>query len=445
MQQSYVRSPNCAKVATLTDSRNNWTNRPIRRNMIRAKIERMAVMRILFFGAYFPRPNNPTTGTWALAQIAALREAGHEVRVISPLPAIPLLITRVLGRGTSAACPARHQWNGIETNYVRWPIYPVGPLAQRFRDDPGSFLRIAWTLSSRRFLKIAAEFRPDIVFAHHGQLGGFVASKVAQRMRVPFFVTEHSFGEVESCANNPRRKRLYAQMLNGISGWIAVAERMRNTMREIFPDAPFLTLHNGAEPIPAELSDTPRPPMLAGRSIVLCATFFYKRKNVPLLVKSFDQIAARHPNALLVIAGDGDDKRNVSSAIESAQNRSQIIALGALSHRDVLQHMVWCDVFAHIGINEPFATVFLEAMMAGKPIIFAHDGGIADVARDGIHGLGVAPNDEAGAAAALDSLLSDGVLRLKLAAAAADLAHTELTWSGNVSRLTGLFEAARRV
>jgi glycosyltransferase involved in cell wall biosynthesis len=405
----------------------------------------MVKLKILFFGAYFPRPNNPTTGIWALAQIAALRDAGHEVRVISPLPAVPLFITRVIGRGTSAACPARHQWNGIETHYVRWPIYPVGPLAQRFRDDPGFFLRIAWALSSRRFLKIAAEFRPGIVFAHHGQLGGFVASKVAHRIRVPFFVTEHSFGEIESCAKNPRRKRLYAQMLGGISGWIAVSERMLNTMREIFPDAPSLTLHNGAELIPAELRDVPRPPLLAGRSIVLCVTFFYKRKNVPLLVKSFDRIAARHPSALLLIAGDGDDRPNVISAIESAHHRSQIMTLGALSHRDVLQHMLWCDVFAHIGINEPFGTVFSEAMMAGKPIIFARDGGIADVVRDGVHGLGVAPNDEAGAAAALDSLLSDSDLRLKLAAAAADLAHTELTWPGNVSRLTRLFEAARRV
>jgi glycosyltransferase involved in cell wall biosynthesis len=402
-------------------------------------------MKILFFGAYFPRPNNPATGTWALSQIVALRDAGHEVCVISPLPAIPLLVTKLLGRGTSAACPPRHQWDGIETHYVRWPIYPVGPLAQRFRDDPGLFLKIAWALSRGRFLKLAAEFRPDVVFAHHGQLGGFVASKVARRIRVPYFVTEHSFGEIESCAKNPRRKRLYAQMLDGISGWIAVADRMRNTMHEIFPGAPALTVHNGAELIPAELRETARPPALSGRPMVLCVTFFYKRKNVPLLVKSFDQIAARHPNALLVIAGDGDDKPNVVSAKDHARHRSQIIMLGTLSHREVLQHMVWCDLFAHIGFNEPFATVFSEAMMAGKPIIFARDGGINDVAQDGVHGLSVAPNDENAAAAALDKLLSDSALRNKLAASATELAHAKLTWSVNAQRLTDLFEAARRV
>jgi glycosyltransferase involved in cell wall biosynthesis len=107
--------------------------------------------------------------------------------------------------------------------------------------------------------------------------------------------------------------------------------------------------------------------------------------------------------------------------------------------------MVWCDLFAHIGINEPFAPVFSEAMMAGKPIIFASDGGINDVARDGVHGLSVAPNDENAAAAALDRLLTDSALRNQLAASATELAHAKLTWPVNAQRLTDLFEAARRV
>jgi glycosyltransferase involved in cell wall biosynthesis len=166
---------------------------------------------------------------------------------------------------------------------------------------------------------------------------------------------------------------------------------------------------------------------------------------VPLLVKAFDRIAARHSNALLVIAGDEDDKPNVVSAKENARHGSQIIMLGALSHREVLQHMVWCDLFAHIGINEPFATVFSEAMMASKPVIFASDGGINDVARDGVHGLSVAPNDEKTAAAALDRLLGDSALRNKLAASATELAQAKLTWSVNAQTLTDLFEVARRV
>ena len=401
-------------------------------------------MKILFFGVYFPRPNNPTTGTWALSQVTALRDAGHQVRVISPVPAIPLMVSKLLRRGTSAACPPRHVWNGIETDYVRWPIYPVGPLSRRFKENPRLFLKIAWAITQLRFLAIARKFHPDVIFAHHGQHSGYLASRVARRLGVNFFVTEHSFGEIESCAHNPLRRRHYLDMTRGISGWFAVANRMRDAMHRIFPDAPALTLHNGAELIPAALERVPRPPQLAGHLVVLCVTFFYTRKNVPLLIKSFDAIAGRHPSALLVIGGDGDDRAAVESAVGAARHQSQIVLLGALSHRDVLQNMVWCDVFAHIGINEPFATVFSEAMMAGKPIIFANDGGINDVAKNGVHGLSVEPDDAASAADALDTLLTDGALRQKLGASAGELARRELTWKANASNLTERFQAALR-
>jgi glycosyltransferase involved in cell wall biosynthesis len=401
-------------------------------------------MRILFFGAHFPRPNNQTIGTWALSQVTALRDAGHDVKVISPVPAIPVFVTKILRRGTSAICPPRHTWKGIEAEYVRWPVYPVGPLAKWLRERPGLFVKFAWKLSKAKFLRIARQFAPDVVFAHHGQLSGFVASEVARHLSVPFFITEHNFNDIESCSKSAPRKHHYLETIRGIVNWIAVANRMRDTMREIFPGVPAVTVHNGAELIPAELRTNPRPADLSGHLVVLCVTFFYKRKNVPLLVESFDQIAGRYPNALLVIAGDGDDKLAVVAAAEKASHRKQIVLRGAMGHREVLQHMLWCDVFAHIGIDEPFATVFSEAMMAGKPIIFATDGGITDVAIDGLHGLSVLPGDRASTANAMDRLLADAVLRERLGSAAANLADTQLTWAKNARNMLGLFQEALR-
>jgi glycosyltransferase involved in cell wall biosynthesis len=403
-----------------------------------------SAMRILFFGAHFPRPNNPTIGTWALSQVTALRNAGHEVHVVSPVPAIPVFITKILGRGTSAVCPPRHIWKDIKTDYVRWPVYPVGPLEKWLQRYPGLFVGLGWALSSRKFLRIAVKFGPDVVFAHHGFLGGFIASKVARKLSVPFFITEHNFNDIESCANSPSRRRHYLQTTRGISSWIAVADRMRDAMLRIFPDVPALTIHNGAELIPPQLKAVPRPAAFAGHLIVLCVTFFYTRKNVPLLVESFDSIAERHPGALLVIGGTGDDRQRVAEAAQKAKHFSQIILLGALNHNEVLQHMIWCDVFALIGVNEPFATVLSEAMMAGKPIIYSADGGITDAVTDGMQGLSVLPGDGPSAARAMDKLLGDVRLREQMGSAAAELAHGQLTWAANAKNIAARFEAALR-
>ena len=332
--------------------------------------------------------------------------------VISPVPAIPVFLTKVLGRGTSAVCPPKHSWDGIETNYIRWPVYPVGPAAKWLKNWPGLFLTLGWGISKRRFIQAARRFAPDVVFAHHGQLGGFAAAEIARSLNVPFFVTEHNFNDIASCETNVRRRRHYSHVTRGIGKWIAVANRMLDSMRLVFPDVPATVVHNGAERLPTEFKDCRAPPaILEGRLVVLCVTFFYKRKNVPLLIEAFDDIASRHPRALLVIGGDGEDSAAIQAAVGEAKQGSQVLLLGPMAHKDVLQHMVWCDIFALIGIDEPFGVVFTEAMMAGKPIIYCNDGGITDVVVSETHGLGVAPGDRKGTASALDRLLADSGLR----------------------------------
>jgi glycosyltransferase involved in cell wall biosynthesis len=403
---------------------------------------RQCSMRILFFGAYFPRPNNPTIGVWALSQLLALRDAGHEVKAVSPVPAIPRVVSRLLKRGTSAACPPQYRWDGIEVDYVRWPLYPVGPLAKSFRDRPGFWLELAWTFSAGKMHAIAKDFAPSIVFAHHGQFTGLIAAQVSRRLRVPYLITEHAFGEIESCATNIHRKRYYARITEGASAWIAVSNRMKKTMLQVFPGAPAVTVHNGGDELPAALSGVDRPAALMGRLVILSVSFFYKRKNVPLLIASFDAIAQRHPSACLVIVGSGDDEAAILAAAKGAKHASQIILCGRLSHREVLQYTAWCDIFANIAVHEPWATVFSDAMMAGKPIVFSTDCGICDVAENGVHGISVEPGSQASASAAVDILLRDSALRLRMGAAAELLAKTQLTWAANASQMTALFDDA---
>jgi glycosyltransferase involved in cell wall biosynthesis len=363
------------------------------------------------------------------------------VHVICPVPAVPRWAAKLLGQGTSATCPPRHDWDGVETDYVHWLVFPVGPLAEPLQRRPAPFVKLAWQLSGRRFLAIARSFSPDVIFAHHAQFSGFIAARLARQLKVPYFISEHSFSDLESCASNHRRKQHYLETIDGIGAWIAVAKRMSATMHDIFPGVPIATVHNGADAIPDEFRKRPRPPAMAKKVIVLCVTFFYKRKNVPLLVAAFDQIAHRHPEALLQIIGDGEDQSAVLAAVGAAAHRSQIQLLGKLSHPEVLQHMAWCDLFANIGINEPYGVVFAEALRAGKPIVYAADCGITDVVTDGVHGFGVTPGDRDSASAALDRLLGDAAFRRRMGLAASELAESRLTWTYNAKVMIRMFQA----
>jgi glycosyltransferase involved in cell wall biosynthesis len=126
---------------------------------------------------------------------------------------------------------------------------------------------------------------------------------------------------------------------------------------------------------------------------------FYERKNFPGLIQAFNFVAEKYPNVVLRIFGDGPDRIKVEQAKDASPFKDRIKIPGKISHAEVLQQMQDADIFALIGWREPFATVFLEAMAAGLPLIACNDGGIAEV----IHSVDVdAPALDAGRSA-LDS------------------------------------------
>ena len=102
--------------------------------------------------------------------------------------------------------------------------------------------------------------------------------------------------------------------------------------------------------------------------------------------------------------------------------------------------MVWADCFALVGWDEPFATVYLEAMAAGKPIICCNDGGINDVIQDKVHGLTVPPKDVEATAKALEQMLANPEQRQKMGKEAKILIERSLTWDAKAQELIQRFQ-----
>ncbi len=216
---------------------------------------------------------------------------------------------------------------------------------------------------------------------------------------------------------------------------IGVGDRMAQLIRDLFAPRRVHTLHTAANPLPAQMLRRQRPVELDQREVVLAVGGFYPRKNFPLLVRAFAAVASRRPKAVLRIIGDGEDRPGVEQAIATTGLHERVSLLGHQPHDVVLQEMVWCDVFALVGRSEPCATVYMEAMAAGTPLLVASDGGINDVIRDGVHGRVVAPGNTEETAEALGELLADRGGRERMGEAGRILQQTELTWDRNAATL----------
>jgi glycosyltransferase involved in cell wall biosynthesis len=403
-----------------------------------------ALPRVLMLATYFPKPLNPLMGNWALAQAQALRRNGVDILVASLTSWVPQFLALSRGARAYARCPDRFDWGGLPSVYPRWLYYQVGPARTLNRRYPGTAGAIGWWTAKAGLLSLARQFRPQLIYAHHTEVNGCVASLLQRKTGLPFLVTDHDFGEVESCRAFPARKRLFARVARQSSAMIAVSQRMEREIKSQFPFARTCTIPNGADPIPKAVLQNGRPAALRGKQVVFSCGTFYHRKGFPLLVDAFARVAAKFPNAELRVAGDGEERPEVEERIRQHGLASRVTLLGTLSHAEVIQEMVWCDVFALIGWDEPFATVYLEALSAAKPVLCCSDGGITDVVKNGEHGFTVPPRDAVAAAEALTLLLGSEELRRRFGAASLTLFETSLTWDRHARRMIDLFAGTLR-
>lgn len=392
----------------------------------------------------FPRPNLPTFAVWALKQAQAIQRQGVDIQVVSLVPWLP----RFLGRKSATArkyldCPPRYTWDGLEVEYPRWLLYQFGQLKRQSMKNPGPQQALAWQSVKRRLLKKVREFQPDVIYAHHTWTNGDLARRLGKITGIPFIVTDHDFAEIESCGQYAARQAYHRRVMQAAFCTVAVAKRMEQGMRKhILADGRIRTIYNGADPIPPAMLEKPRPPELQGKLVIHSAGLFYPRKGFPKLVEAFAMVATKYPQAILRISGDGQDRPAVEQVIRDCGMETRVTLLGVQPHQQVLQEMAWSDVFALIAIDEPYATVFSEAMSAGKPIIWASDGGFAEVVADGVNGCAVPPLAVAETASALDRLLGTAELRTRMGRTNRDLLESTLTWDANAAAMTMLFRAA---
>lgn len=147
------------------------------------------------------------------------------------------------------------------------------------------------------------------------------------------------------------------------------------------------------------------------RPVILSVAHMYPRKRIDTLLTAFRTVATHHGEAELRIVGWGQEYRRLVRLAESLGLSQRVRFLGHVSPEALFHHYMNCEIFCLPSVQEGFGIVFLEAMVAGKPIVAANAAAVPEVVRHGINGLLVAANDSSELAEALLTLLENRDLR----------------------------------
>jgi len=161
-------------------------------------------------------------------------------------------------------------------------------------------------------------------------------------------------------------------------------------------------------------------------------------KNHVDLVAAWREVVAVHPDATLLIVGDGPSRGDIEKAVASAGLSESIQLLGR--REDVPDLLRTVDGVVSASVDEALPTALIEAGASGLPVVATDAGGTREIVVDGVTGRLVPLRDVPALAAALLEVIDNPELAAAYGAAGRAQAEEKYSMPRWVERLELLYK-----
>jgi len=174
-------------------------------------------------------------------------------------------------------------------------------------------------------------------------------------------------------------------------------------------------------------------PTVAGEGpYLLCVAHTYPHKNVALLVRAFNRLAAEIPHRLVLVGRPQRGEREAAAAL-AASPPGRVLQFANLPRSALIALYQAADWFVFPSLYEGFGLPVLEAMCAGAPVLATRAGAIPEVGGECI--CYVDGRDETEWAAALRAALALPRAERVRQIAAAQARAAACTWDSSAAKL----------
>jgi glycosyltransferase involved in cell wall biosynthesis len=325
---------------------------------------------------------------------------------------------------------------GAEMRFVSIPDLPLpwatatGPAWLRARATRTTDVLVLDSIAASAAAPWLGRVRAPIVGMLHQPPGGIDAPHFQRRFRSPF--DRHAY---RACS-----------VLMVASDWLAVelvsaglsADRIR-----IVEPGKDLDVAASAETGEREIGDVDRAELRRGRMMAaLCVANWLPRKGI---LELLDAVAGLPDDVVtLHLVGDtatrGRYASRVHERIDRTDLRQRVVVRGLIQPAEVHEMYRTVDAFVLPSFEEPFGTVWGEAMAAGLPVVGWQAGNLPFLADHGRDGVLVPVGDVAALGVAIEWLARDPAIRERLGRAAYLRAVARPTWDETAARFFAIIE-----
>lgn len=364
--------------------------------------------------------------------VNALREMGHSVTVLSPPGVDPMAppSTIPVGHGAAHEGGVQRLWRFVSRSLPNW-MFELSEIAYNLP----AWMRLRRALAAQRY---------DLVYERYAfyLLAGAL---LCARRRIPFVLEANEVSGIENrvrpqsfprlCAWFERRLFARCTSIQTVSSNLKrriVAQGVPEARVDVAPNAFDVAKVQGRGRSP-ELA---RRLGLEGCTVVGFAGWFSAWDRLDLLVSIFAELLPRHPEARLLLIGDGAVAPELKQQAEALGIADRVVFTGAVPRAEVYDYIALLDVAVLPHSNDFGSPVVMFEFMGLKvPLVAPRLDPILDVQRDGETALLFDPLDAAQCAAAVERLLGSQELRKAIAERAYALLVREHAWTRNARRI----------
>jgi glycosyltransferase involved in cell wall biosynthesis len=134
-------------------------------------------------------------------------------------------------------------------------------------------------------------------------------------------------------------------------------------------------------------------------------------KNHKMMLEAFALVLQKHPDTILIIVGDGEERENIENKVKLLGIEQNVILPG---YNPQPQHyLALMDVFLLSSLSEGTSMTLLEAMSLGKPCVVTDAGGNAEIVSDMSTGYVTCNDDSQLFYKAISKLMTDRTCSMK--------------------------------
>jgi teichuronic acid biosynthesis glycosyltransferase TuaC len=390
-------------------------------------------LKVLVISHMYPNPANPMSGIFVHNQVKALKQAGVECRVLSPIPRFPLYPKwRVYRR-----FPVQTVMDGIPIQYVPTWMFPGGMFFS-------SYGRLYYMALSAVLPSIRERFSFDLIHCHTIYPDGYAGGMLKEKFSVPVVSTIHGSDILLYPHRSRGVFRRTEQALRMNDHIIAVSNLLMKEAQRVVAGVEVSTIYNGFDPsrfYPMD-SKTARKRLdmpLEGK-VALFVGNLKPVKGLHVLLEAFSQVVNQVPEARLVLVGDGPLRSALMGQARESGLEGKVAFVGRRPPDEIPLWINASDVLVLPSISEGFGAVVLEAMGCGKPVVATDVAGVSEIVQHRKTGYLVKPKDPDGLAQYLTILLRDEGGLIGDMGERAYAVSSNFTWKQNASRLIELYQ-----